>query len=327
MALVLIASLIFGLMWAMVLEVTELEHLSLTATRARLVRPSRLTIALPGRLTRPLGTPATLDETHSATTAFPARPEPVVGLASIIPLPLTEVPLIACMPFIPKLVVLRTDPVLLRSPPDILGMVIDRGLAENYMEIAEFPVIPPLFVGPRPATAFPGLSELELLWVLSPRFPVVSRLLMCVLETPVAVANLGILITLVAELSPPSTKNIFRTISSVIRLFIMELTTTRPPPCVPVVLVCRLVWAPADMLPRGPGMVLNRFAMGPNVRAVVALLVGATVMAPVLTLVRPCVPTPARLANGPNVVVTGMLLPTNASKLPPNLEVAVQWPR
>lgn len=325
-AFVLMASLEFGLTWAIVLDRIELEHLSLTATRARLVRPSRVTIELPVRFIRLLGTPATLDETHSATTAFPARPERVVGPAPIIPLPLTEVSLMATIPLTPKFVVLRTFPVLLRAPLDMLGMSIVRGLAENYMEMAEFPVIPPLFPGPRPATAFPGRSDAELLWVLSPRLRVPSRLLICVRETPDALAKLGMDIRLVAPPRLPNVKKTLTMVSKIMTSLTMEVTTTRPPPCLRVVPVCRLVWAPALILLPGPGMVLNRLAIGPNVRAGV-LAVGVTGMAVVLTLVRPWVPTPARLANGPNVVVTGILLPTNASRLPPNLEVAVHWPR
>lgn len=122
----------------------------------------------------------------------------------------------------------------------------------------------------------------------------------------------------------PTVNMTFITISIVITVVTIELTTTPPCPPVPVVVVCRRVWdrnVVEPVLPVG-GTRLNRLAIGPNVRAGRRRgLIGA---AGKLCLVLPWVPTPDRLANGPNVVVIGMLLPTQARTLAPNLEVAVQ---
>lgn len=93
---------------------------------------SPLSIALPGRLIRLLGIPATFEETHSATAAFPGRDALEVGLASMIPLPLTAVSLVApAMDDIPKFSPLSVPCVLLRAQLSRLGMATDPGFMEN----------------------------------------------------------------------------------------------------------------------------------------------------------------------------------------------------
>lgn len=312
-------------MWATDLVGIELEPLDLMAKPNPL--PHRRSMVLPVRFIRPPGIPATLADIYRATDEFPAVDRLPVGLAWAIRLPVMELSLLApIMEPILKLVLPRTPWVLLRACPEILGTETDRGLVENYIRIPEFPVIPALVPGSTCAYAFLGLAELALCPLITANFVVPSPVLTLLPDADVA--YLGTVISLLADARDLPTVNVMliMTVTIVTNVIIM-LTMTCPCPPVPVVVVCRLVCDPMPVVPALPAgeTRLNRLAIGPNVRA--GRRGRFRVVAGRLCLVLSWVPTPERLARGPNVVVIGMLLPTQAKILPPNLEVAVQWPR